>query len=114
MRGVSNASLKPSIHPIDESQDTLSALPSDAPLMTASVARAADNFDPSARLALVDRSLDRMENSQTKALAAIDHAAQRSATRNAAIFAETGLDPAKLSLPRGEGGVGGAVYPNRA
>ena len=102
-------------HPIDEPGETLSALPSDAPLTKASVAGAADSLDPSldpsARLALVDRSLDRIESSQTKALAAIDRAAERSATRNAAIVAETGLDPAKLSLPRGEGGVGGPYIP---
>ncbi len=98
-------------HPIDESGETLSALPSDAPLTTASVARAADNLDPSARLALVDRSLDRIESNQTKALAVIDRAAEHSATRNAAIVTETGLDPAKLSLPHGEGGVGGPYIP---
>ena len=98
-------------HPIEESGETVSALPSDAPLTTASVARAADNLDPSARLALVDRSLDRIESSQTKALAAIDRAAERSASRDAAIVAETGLDPAKLSLPHGQGGVGGPYIP---
>jgi murein DD-endopeptidase MepM/ murein hydrolase activator NlpD len=98
-------------HPIDESGETLSALPSDAPSTTASVARAADNLEPSARLTLVDRSLDRVESSQTKALAAIDRAAGRSASRNAAIVAETGLDPAKLSLPHGLGGAGGPFIP---
>ena len=98
-------------HPIDELGETLSALPSEAPLTTASVARAGENLDPSARLALVDRSLDRVESGQTKALAVIDRAAERSATRDAAIVAETGLDPAKLSLPRGEGGVGGPYIP---
>ena len=103
--GVEPRAVKP--HPIDEPGETLSALPSDAPLTTASVTRAADNLDPSARLLLIDRSLDRIESGQTKALAVIDDDAERSATRNAAIVAETGLDPAKLSLPHGEGGVGG-------
>jgi murein DD-endopeptidase MepM/ murein hydrolase activator NlpD len=98
-------------HPIDESGETLSALPSDAPLTTASVARAGDNLEPSARLTLVDRSLDRIESSQTKALAAIDHAAELSASRSAAIVAETGLDLAKLSLPHRQGGVGGPFIP---
>jgi murein DD-endopeptidase MepM/ murein hydrolase activator NlpD len=98
-------------HPIDESGENLSALPSDAPFTTASVARAPENLDPSARLALVDRSLDRMEGNQTKALGAIDRAAERSASRDAAIVAETGLDPARLSLPRGEGGMGGPYIP---
>ncbi len=98
-------------HPIDESGETLSARPSDAPLTLANLTVAADKLDPSARLALVDRALDRIERSQTKALAIIDRAAERSATRNAAIVAETGLDPGKLSVPHGEGGVGGPYIP---
>jgi murein DD-endopeptidase MepM/ murein hydrolase activator NlpD len=111
VRGVSNASLNASIHPIDESVETLSALPSDGPFTTASVTAAADNLDPAARLALLDPSLDRIESNQTKALAAIDRAAERAASRDAAIVAETGLDPAKLVLPHGEGGVGGPYIP---
>jgi hypothetical protein len=43
-------------HPIDESGETLGALPSNAPFTTASVARTPDNLDPSASLGLVDRS----------------------------------------------------------
>jgi murein DD-endopeptidase MepM/ murein hydrolase activator NlpD len=98
-------------HPIDESGETLSALPSDAPFTTASVTRTAGDLDPSAGLALVDRSLNQMEGDQTKALGVIDRAAERTASREAAIVAETGLDPAKLSLPHGEGGVGGPYIP---
>ena len=52
-----------------------------------------------------------IENSQTKALAAIDRAAERCASRDAAIVAEAGLDPAKLSPPHGQGGVGGPYIP---
>jgi murein DD-endopeptidase MepM/ murein hydrolase activator NlpD len=107
--GVEPRAVKP--HPIDETGETLSALPSDAPFTTASFARATDNLDPSARIALVDHSLDRIESSQTKALAAIDRVAERAASRDAAIVAETGLDPAKLVLPHGEGGVGGPFIP---
>jgi murein DD-endopeptidase MepM/ murein hydrolase activator NlpD len=107
--GVAPRNAKP--HPIDESGENLSALPSDAPFTTASVARAPENLAPSARLALVDRALDGIEGEQTKALGAIDRAADRSASRDAAIVAETGLDPAKLSLPHGEGGVGGPYIP---
>ena len=107
-RGAEPRAVKP--HPIDESGETLSALPSDAPFTTASVA-GRDNLDPSARVALVDHALDRIESSQTKALAAIDRAAERGASRDAAIVAETGLDPAKLVLPHGEGGVGGPYIP---
>ena len=102
-------SVKP--HPIDDSGDTLSALPSDAPFTTASVAGSADELDPSARLALVGRALDRIESAQTKALAAVDRVARRSASRDASIVAETGLDPANLSAPREQGGVGGPYIP---
>jgi murein DD-endopeptidase MepM/ murein hydrolase activator NlpD len=107
--GVDHRAVKP--HPIDERGETLSALPSDAPFTTASFGRAADDLDPSARVALVGHALDRIEMSQTKALAAIDRVAERSASRDAAIVAETGLDPARLSLPRGEGGMGGPYIP---
>ena len=102
-------SVKP--HPIDDSGQSLSALPSGAPFTTASLPAVADNGDPLARLAQVDRSLDRVENSQTKALAAIDRAAERSASRDATIVAEAGLDPAKLSPPHEQGGVGGPYIP---
>jgi murein DD-endopeptidase MepM/ murein hydrolase activator NlpD len=107
--GIEPRAVKP--RPIDESGETSSALPSDAPLTLANLTVAADKLDPSARLALVDRLLDRIESSQTKALAVIDRAAERSAARNTAIVAETGLDPAKLSLPHGQGGVGGPYIP---
>jgi murein DD-endopeptidase MepM/ murein hydrolase activator NlpD len=106
-------------HPIDESGETLSALPSDAPFTTASLPAGADDLDPSARLALIGRSLDGIKSNQTKALAMIDRAAESSASRDEAIVAETGLDPARLSvprgprlsLPRGQGGVGGPFIP---
>ena len=107
--GAEPRAVKP--HPIDELGETLSAMPSDAPFTTASIGRAADNLDPSARLALLDPSLDRIESSQTKALAAIDRIAERAASRDTAIVAETGLDPARLALPHGEGGVGGPYIP---
>jgi murein DD-endopeptidase MepM/ murein hydrolase activator NlpD len=98
-------------HPIDESGENLSALPSGAPFTAASVTRAPDNLDPSAGLAFAGRSLDQIEGAQTKALSAIDRAADRSALRDAAIVAATGLDPERLSLPRAEGGVGGPYIP---
>jgi murein DD-endopeptidase MepM/ murein hydrolase activator NlpD len=107
--GVTPRAVKP--HPIDESGENLSALPSDAPFTTASVVRARENLDPAARLALVDHSLDRIESNQSKALAVIDRAAEHSAARDAAIVAETGLDPAKLSIPHGQSGVGGPYLP---
>jgi murein DD-endopeptidase MepM/ murein hydrolase activator NlpD len=104
----------PKPHPIDESGETLSALPSDAPFTTASLTAGADDFDPAAHIKLIDRSLDGIESHQTNALAIIDRAAERSASRDAAIVAETGLDPARLSLPHGEGGVGGPFIPAEA
>jgi murein DD-endopeptidase MepM/ murein hydrolase activator NlpD len=108
---VAPRAVKP--HPIDDSGDSVSALPSGAPFTTASTTRPADNLDPSVRLALVDRSLDGVESSQTQALGAIDRAAERSASRAAAIVSATGLDPAKLAPPKSEGGVGGPYIPAR-
>src|SRR3984957_19931241 len=107
--GAEPRGVKP--HPIDESGEALSGLASDAPFTTASIGREADNLDPSARLALLDPSLDRIESNQTTALSAIDRAAERAASRNAAIVAETGLDLARLVLPHGEGGVGAPYIP---
>jgi len=106
---VAPRAVKP--HPIDDSGQSVSALPLDAPFTTASVGGAADHLDPTARLALVDRSLDGMEGAQTRALATIDHAAERSAARDTEIVAETGLDAARLSLPHGQGGIGGPIIP---
>ena len=106
---VAPRAVKP--HPIDDSGESVSALPSEAPFTTASVAGAPDSLEPIAGLALVDRSLDGMEGAQTRALATIDRAAERATSRDAAIVAETGLDPAKLALPHGQGGVGGPLIP---
>jgi murein DD-endopeptidase MepM/ murein hydrolase activator NlpD len=92
-------------HPIDEPGETLSARP--APSLTA----AADDLDAAARSAIIDRSLDQMDSGQMKALAAIGRSAERIASRDAAIVARTGLDPAKLTAPHAEGGVGGPFIP---
>ncbi len=69
---------------------------------------AADDPDPAARLAFLDRSLERMDAGQMKALAAIDRKAEREAERDTAVVARTGLDPARLTAP---GGVGGPFIP---
>jgi len=106
---VAPRAVKP--HPIDDSGQSVSALPSDAPFTTASVAAAPDSLDPTARLAVVDRSLAGVEGAQTRALVTIDRAAERATSRDAAIVAETGLDPAKLVSPHGQGGVGGPIIP---
>ncbi len=55
------------------------------------------DLDPPTRLAFVDRSLDRIENGQMTALAAVDRAAAGAAARNAAILADAGLDAEKLA-----------------
>jgi murein DD-endopeptidase MepM/ murein hydrolase activator NlpD len=96
-------------HPVDEAGQTLSALTGQAALAPPSAAP--DDLEASARIAAVDRSLDRIDSGQMKALQVIDRSASRAASRDAAIVARTGLDPAKLTLPRGEGGVGGPFIP---
>ena len=104
--GVAPAALKP--HPVDEQGETLGALtvepPTDSPAT-------ADDPDPAARLALINRSLERVDGGQMKALAAIDRSAASVASRDAAIVAKTGLDPAKLVSPRAQAGVGGPFIP---
>ena len=97
-------------HPVDDTPETLSALTGGAPA-PASLAAVADNLDASARLGSIDRSLDRMESSQMRALAAVDRAATALSARDEGIVAKAGLDPAKLSRPHDEGGVGGPYIP---
>ncbi len=90
-------------HPVDEPGETLSALPGEARPAPPSLTAAADDLDAAARFAIIDRSLERMDSGQMKALAAIDRSAERIASRDAAIVAKTGLDPAKLTPPHAEG-----------
>jgi murein DD-endopeptidase MepM/ murein hydrolase activator NlpD len=98
-------------HPVDEPDETLSALTGETRPTPASPTGPADDLDATARLALIDRSLDRTDSGQMKALSAIDRSATAAASRDAAIVARTGLDPAKLSPPHSEGGVGGPYIP---
>ena len=107
--GVEPRAAKP--HPVDDAGQTLSALTRDAPPAPASLTAETENLDASARLGLIDRSLDRMESGQMTALGAIDRAAARSSARDEGIVAEAGLDAGKLSPPHGEGGVGGPYIP---
>ena len=106
---VEPRSIKP--HPIDEEDAPVGAVTGEARPAAAAAPLAADDPDPAARLAILDRSLERMDNGQMKALAAIDRSAERAAARDAAVVARTGLDPAKLTAPRGAGGVGGPFIP---
>ena len=56
------------------------------------------DLDGKTRLDLVVRSLDRLDNGQINALAAIDRRATRDSARNGAILTEAGLDPDKLAV----------------
>ena len=67
--------------------------------------------EPAARLDLVGRSLDRLEGGQMVALEAIDRKAARASEREAAILAETGLDPMKLAEPKPLANAGGPFIP---
>ena len=68
-------------------------------------------LEPAARLDLVGRSLDRLEGGQMVALEAIDRKASRASEREAAILAETGLDPMKLAEPKPLANAGGPFIP---
>ena len=69
------------------------------------------DLDAKTRLDLVVRSLDRLDNRQIKALAAIDRQAVLGSARNGAILAEAGLDPDKLVLPKPLMNAGGPLTP---
>ncbi len=58
---------------------------------------AGPDLDTPTRLALVDRSLDRVESHEMSALSVIDRAATDAADRNATIFADVGLDAERLA-----------------
>jgi murein DD-endopeptidase MepM/ murein hydrolase activator NlpD len=98
-------------HPVDEPDQTLSTLTGEALPGSPGATAAPDALDAAARVAVVDGSLDRMDSGQMNALAVIDRSAARVASHDAAIVARTGLDPAKLVPPHGEGGVGGPFIP---
>ena len=100
----------PKPHPIDEGGGAPGGLTQEASPAPAS-SSAADDPDPAARVALLDRSFERMDIGQMKALAVIGRSAESAASRDAAIVARTGLDPAKLIPPHAEGGVGGPFVP---
>jgi murein DD-endopeptidase MepM/ murein hydrolase activator NlpD len=106
---VERPQVKP--HPVDERSETLSAGTQDALAAPAGLTAAGENLGVSARFSLVDRSLDRMEENQMTALAAIDRGVKRISARDEGIVAQTGLDPAKLAPPHGPAGVGGPYIP---
>jgi murein DD-endopeptidase MepM/ murein hydrolase activator NlpD len=57
-------------------------------------------LEPSARLELLGRSLERVEGDEMTALDAIDRKASRALGRNAEILEKAGLDPEKLAAPK--------------
>jgi murein DD-endopeptidase MepM/ murein hydrolase activator NlpD len=92
-------------HPFDTSRA--------APALAPSLAEAAlsPDLDAKTRLDLVVGSLDRLDNGQLKALAAIDRRAARDSRRNGAILAEAGLDPDKLAVAKPLANAGGPLIP---
>ena len=99
---------------VDQKHENLSVLTGDlgAPALASLTAAAeSPDLDAAARLNLIGRSLDRMESGQMITLAAIDRTATRASARDAAIVAQTGLDPMKLAAPKGAEGVGGPYIP---
>ena len=97
----------------DETRQNLSALSPDPTASLSGLSAAAENpdVDAAARLDLIGRSLERMESRQMTTLAAIDRTAASASARDAAIVAETGLDPARLAAPNDAGAVGGPYIP---
>jgi len=83
------------------------------PAFAPSLAEAAlsPDLDAKTRLDLVVRSLDRLDNGQIKALAAIDRRATQDSARNGAILTEAGLDPDKLAVARPLANAGGPLVP---
>ncbi len=91
--------------------DSLSGL--DAPASASNLAAAAANadLDPRARIDLIERSLERVESGQMIALGAIDRSAAEASARDAAVVAETGLDPMRLAPPKEAAPTGGPYVP---
>ena len=84
----------------------------ETPAMTGLTAAAqSPDLDAATRLDLIGRSLERLDDKQMIALAAIDRTATRVSARDEAIVARTGLDPLKLAAPKRAGGVGGPYIP---
>ncbi len=103
--GASLAPRAAAPHPFDATR----AEPAFAP--TLAEAAANPDLDAKTRLDLVVRSLDRLDNGQIKALAAIDRRGARGSARNGAILTEAGLDPDKLAVPKPLANAGGPLIP---
>jgi murein DD-endopeptidase MepM/ murein hydrolase activator NlpD len=83
------------------------------PAFAPSLAAAATNpdLDIKTRLDLLGHSLERLEDGEVRALAAIDRGAAFSSARNAAILTEAGLDPERLAAPKALANAGGPFIP---
>lgn len=69
------------------------------------------DIDPATRLALIDRSLDRVEGGEMSALVAVDRAAAGAADRDAAILADAGLGAERMAAGGPQAAVGGPFVP---
>ncbi len=108
------ASAKP--RPLEDASERVSVAPrteTEPGRAAADLARAADNpdLDASARLGLIDYSLDRVERSQVASLSKIDAEARASTVRLSAVVARIGLAAGEVSAPGAKGGVGGPFIP---
>jgi murein DD-endopeptidase MepM/ murein hydrolase activator NlpD len=97
--------------PSDQTRDNVVSLadPARAPSLTTAAAN--PELGSRTRLDLVERSLDRIDGSQMITLARIDRSASQTSAREAAIVAETGLDPMMLAPPKAAAGAGGPYLP---
>jgi murein DD-endopeptidase MepM/ murein hydrolase activator NlpD len=102
--------------PLDGASDTVSRVEPSADRLTTELTAAAgdSSLDPTARVGLVNYSLDRVERQQIAAVASVDKAARAAAQRYETVIARTGLSLAALKAPEGAkpvGGVGGPYIP---
>ncbi len=102
--------------PLDAAPASVSRAEVSADRFAAELTAAAANstLDPSARVGLVNYSLDRIEREQIAAVATVDKAARAAAERFETVIARTGLSLAALKspeAPKPAGGVGGPYIP---
>ncbi len=118
--GVSAAAVTASVHPAapakekrPASEDPHGQSLSRASPTGADLVAAASNavLDASARLGLVDFSLDSVEHSQIATLAGLADRAETDAARYTSVIARTGLSPDQLTAPTAKEGVGGPYVP---
>jgi murein DD-endopeptidase MepM/ murein hydrolase activator NlpD len=102
--------------PLDGAPASISRADASADRFAAELSAAAadSTLDPSARVGLVNYSLDRVERQQIAAVATVDKAARAAAERYETVIARTGLSLAALKAQpaaKPAGGVGGPFIP---